>query len=101
MAAPVHTIQVALNWSETAIEKDDYSDCVHLHYTKNSFYRQRQIQKSQEISNLCLASRAVRGEPQNEWAALGAAHEKVGKIPESQIMECIYDFARTHFIKNS
>ena len=38
-------------------------------------------------SNLCLASRAVRGEPQNEWAALGAAHEKVGKISESQILE--------------
>ena len=37
--------------------------------------------------NLCLASRALRGEPQNEWAALGAAHEKVGKIPESQIVE--------------
>jgi len=34
-----------------------------------------------------LASRALRGEPQNEWAALGAAHEKVGKIPESQIVE--------------
>ena len=38
-------------------------------------------------SNLRLASRAVRGEPQNQWAALGAAHEKVGEIPESQIVE--------------
>ena len=26
-------------------------------------------------------------EPQNEWAALCAAHEKASKIPESQIME--------------
>ena len=51
--------------------------------------------------NLCLASRALRSEPQNEWAALGAAHEKVGKIPESQIVEYIYDFARTYFIRNS
>jgi len=48
-----------------------------------------------------LASRAARGEPQNEWAAIAAAHEKVGKIPETQIVEYIYDFARTHFIKNS
>jgi len=47
-----------------------------------------------------LASRAVRGEPQNQWAALGAAHEKVGEIPESQIVEYIYDFARTYFTKN-
>jgi len=52
-------------------------------------------------SNLRLASRAARGEPQNEWAALGAAHEKVGKIPESQILEHFYDFARTYFIRNS
>ena len=52
-------------------------------------------------TNLFLASRAARGEPQNEWAALGAAHEKVGKIPESQILEYIYDSARTYFIRNS
>ena len=38
-------------------------------------------------SNLCLASRVVRGEPQNQWAAMAAAQEKVGKIPESQIVE--------------
>ena len=35
---------------------------------------------------LRLASRAVRGEPQNQWAALRAAHEKVGQISESQIL---------------
>jgi uncharacterized protein YhaN len=34
-------------------------------------------------SNLHLASRAVRGEPQNQWAALGAAHEKVGVLSDS------------------
>ena len=43
-------------------------------------------------SNLCLASRAVRGEPQNEWAALGAVREKVWKIPESQIVERVTGF---------
>jgi len=74
---------------------------VQSYYTKNSFYKQSKYKKSQGITNLCLASRALRGEPQNEWAALGAAHEKVGKIPESQIVEYIYDFARTYFIKNS
>jgi len=37
-------------------------------------------------SNLRLASRAVRGEPQNQWAALRAAHEKVGQFSESQIL---------------
>jgi hypothetical protein len=48
-----------------------------------------------------LASRAVRGEPQNQWVALGAAHEKVGVLSESEILEYIYESARTYFIKNS
>jgi len=60
-------------------------------------------------SNLFLASREARfsapsgkeNEAENQWAALGAAHEKVGKIPESQIVEYLYDSARTYFIKNS
>ena len=38
-------------------------------------------------SNLRLASRALRGEPQNQWAALCAAHEMTGQKSESQILE--------------
>jgi len=60
-------------------------------------------------SNLFLASREARFSApsgndfplKTHWAALGAAHEKVGKIPESQMVEYIYDSARTYFIKNS
>ncbi len=60
-------------------------------------------------SNLFLASREARVSApsgndfplKTHWAALGAAHEKVGKIPESQIMEYLYESARTHFIRNS
>ena len=37
-------------------------------------------------SNLCLASRAVRGEPQNQWAALCAAHEMVSKKSERLVL---------------
>ena len=48
-------------------------------------------------SNLCLASRVLRGESQNQWAALGAAREKVGKIPESQIMERVMGIEPTTF----
>jgi len=44
-------------------------------------------------SNLRLASRAVRGEPQNQWAALCAAHQLVGQKPESEIL--------VHYIKDS
>jgi len=34
------------------------------------------------------------------WAALCAAREKIGKIPESQIIARLYDEVRTYFIKN-
>ena len=38
---------------------------------------------------------------QNAWAALCAANEKVGQFSESQILVCLYNTARTHFIRNS
>jgi len=38
---------------------------------------------------------------ENQWAALRAAHQFVGQKSESQILEHLYDCARTHFIKNS
>jgi hypothetical protein len=38
-------------------------------------------------SNLRLASRAVRGEPQNQWAAVAAAHKMASEKSESQILE--------------
>ena len=37
-------------------------------------------------SNLCLASRALRGEPQNQWAAHSAAQEMAFKKSESQVL---------------
>jgi len=52
-------------------------------------------------SNLRLASRALRGEPQNQWAALCAAHEMAFKKSESQVLVYLYNSARTYFIKNS
>jgi len=38
-------------------------------------------------SNLLLASREARGEPQNQWAALCAAHQMLGGKSESEILE--------------
>jgi hypothetical protein len=38
-------------------------------------------------SNLFLASRAVAGEPQNQWAALGTDHQMAFEKSESQILE--------------
>jgi len=77
---------------------------------KNSDLLQKKVAAKEVFgSNLFLSGREARfsapsegeNEAENQWAALCAAHEKVGKIPESQIMEHIYDSARTHFIRNS
>ncbi len=51
-------------------------------------------------SNLRLASRALRGEPQNQWAALCAAHEMASKKSERLVLVYLYNSARTYFIKN-
>jgi len=48
-----------------------------------------------------LASRAVRGEPQNEWAALCAAQKMASEKSECLVLMYLYNSARTHFIKNS
>ena len=37
-------------------------------------------------SNFFLASRALRGEPQNQWAALCAAHEMASKKSECLVL---------------
>ena len=37
-------------------------------------------------SNLCLASRALRGEPENQWAALSAAREMASKKAERLVL---------------
>jgi hypothetical protein len=52
-------------------------------------------------TNLILAAREARATPQNQWAALCAAHQMVGKKPLSQILVQLYRSARTYFIKNS
>ena len=53
----------------------------------NDLFAKKVVAKEIFGSNLRLASRAVRGEPQNQWAALCAAHQKVGQFSESQILE--------------
>jgi len=108
MAAPVVSNPSCLELTETAIKKDNFGDWIHCHYSKNSFLGKANT-KPQGISNLVLANREAQlaapsgldFPPQNQWAALRAAHQFVGQKSESLILEYIYDCARTHFIKNS
>ena len=52
-------------------------------------------------SNLSLSAKKIFALPQNEWAALAAAQQKIGLAPENSIVVNLYDSARTHFIKKS
>jgi hypothetical protein len=52
-------------------------------------------------SNLSLSAKKIFGLPQNEWAALAAAHEKIGLSPDYLIVVQLYEAARTYFIKKS
>jgi len=56
--------------------------------------------KSQGISNLRLASRAVRGEPVFPYLSVLRAAESVGQKSESLILVELYNSARTFFEGN-
>jgi len=56
--------------------------------------------KSQGISNLRLASRAVRGEPVFPYLSALRAVESVGQKSESLIVVELYNSARTFFERN-
>jgi hypothetical protein len=68
----------------------------------------RQNLKIAREANLRLAVRKVfLGElkngsnwPQTHWAAVQAAHEKVGKISESLVLVSLYNKVRTYFENN-
>jgi hypothetical protein len=47
-----------------------------------------------------LSAKKIFGLPQNEWAALAAARQKIGLAPENSIVVNLYDSARTYFTKN-
>jgi len=64
------------------------------------FIGQSKYLKSQGISNLRLASRAVRGEPVFPYSAARSAANLVGQIPESQILVRLFDQIRTYFEQN-
>ena len=102
MAALVAYNPSRLELARTAIKKDDFGKVVRKFIiAKILFVWQSKYLKSQGVSNLRLASRAVRGEPENQWAALGAAHQLAGQKPESEILVYIYESARTYFSEKS
>jgi len=63
----------------------------------HSFIGQSKYLKSQGISNLRLASRAVAGEPVFPYLAAQRAAALVGQKDESQLLVQLYDEIRTYF----
>ncbi len=53
----------------------------------NDLFAKKVIAKEIFGSNFFLASREVRGESQNQWAALRAANQFVGQKSKSEILE--------------
>ena len=66
----------------------------------HSFIEQSKYLKSQGISNLRLASRAVRGEPVFPYLSTLRAAESVGQKLESLILVRLFDEIRTYFERN-
>jgi hypothetical protein len=68
----------------------------HIH----GFIGQIKYLKSQGISNLRLASRAVRGEPVFPYLSALRAAKSIGKKSESLVLVRLFDEIRTFFERN-
>jgi len=86
--------------SETAIKKGFSTSVCRKFIVAKILFRAKQIQKSQGVSNLRLASRAVRGEPVFPFSAALRAANSVGKKSESLILVRLFDEIRTFFERN-
>jgi len=88
------------DWLEPMIKWINYAQNLSK-IAKNSNLLEKKV-AAKEIfgSNLCLASRAARGEPVFPYKAARSAAESVGKIPESLILEHLYYQIRTYFERN-
>ena len=53
----------------------------------NNLFEKKVVAEQVFGSNLRLTAREARGNPQNQWVALCAAHEMAGQKSESQILE--------------
>ncbi len=53
----------------------------------NNLFHKKVVAEQVFGSNLRLAACEARGNPQNQWAAIAAAHEMAGQKSESQILE--------------
>ena len=106
MAVPVQPTQVALNCPRWPLEKTT-SEVGCQYIIPEILFAKKQ--KLHWISNLLLQNKVVRASAPNiieksgetAWACLRHAHETIGISDESRVMECLYDSARTYFIKNS
>ena len=75
------------DWVEPMTKWLNYAQNLVKIAKNNSLLEKKVAVKEIFGSNLRLASREAAGNPQNQWAALCAAHEMAGQKSESQILE--------------
>jgi hypothetical protein len=98
-----------LKLTKTAIKISNWSVGYITIIAKILFVGKANTKKSQVMSNLFLSGREARLRapsgidfpPQNQWAALRAAHEMVSEKPRNLVLVWLYNLTRTHFSKNS
>ena len=87
----------------------NYAQTIGKIANESSLFEKKAATKEIFGLNLVLANReARRSAPsgtnfpsQKHWAAISAAHEKIGKFPESFIVARLYDEVRTYFVESS
>ncbi len=78
------------NWINSALQAEKIA-------RDNDLFAKKVIAKEIFGSNLILVAREARATPQNQWAALCAAHEMIGKKPKSQILVRVVGLEPTTF----
>jgi len=89
------------DWLEPMVNWINYAQNIEKIARDSNLLEKKVAAKEIFGSNLRLASRAVCGEPQNQWAALCAAQKMASKKSERLVLVYLYNSARTYFIKNS
>ncbi len=74
------------DWVEPMRNWINYAQNMEKIVRDSSLFAKKAAAKEIFGSNLCLASRAARDEPQNQWAALRTAHETVSEKPKSMVL---------------
>ncbi len=96
------------DWVEPMENWINYAQTLEKIASDSNLFEKKVVSKEVFGSNLFLSGREARvcapggldSPPQNQWAALRAAHEMVSEKPKSMVLVQLYDQIRTYFERN-